>query len=87
MPDNRFGELIFYLDAPAVFSRTIWGWSRSINSMHGYLPDHPDMDGFIASDMQFETSKHCQLVDIMPTIMDTLGLAVPEGLDGRIIWT
>lgn len=87
MPDNRFGELIFYLDAPAVFSRTIWGWSRSINSMHGYLPDHPDMDGFIASDIEFDTGTHCQLVDIMPTIMDTLGLAVPEGFDGRIIWT
>ena len=85
MPDTRFGELIYYLDAPSVFSRTIWGWSRSINSMHGYSPDHPDMDGFIASDIQFDTESHRHLVDIMPTILSALNLPVPEGLDGRII--
>jgi len=87
MPDNRFGDLVFYLDEPAVFSRTIWGWSRSIQSMHGYLPDHSGMDGFIASNRPFDTSKSVELVDIMPSHLSALSLPIPEGLDGREIWT
>ena len=87
MPDNRFGELIFYLDAPLVFSKTIWGWSRKIQSMHGYLPDHQGMDGFIASNLPFDTTTPCQLVDILPTHMRALDLPIPDGLDGREIWT
>lgn len=87
MPDKRFGELVFYLDAPAVFSKTIWGWSRSIQSMHGYLPDHDGMDGFIASTHSFDTSHPYQLVDILPSTMSALGIPVPENLDGKEIWT
>ena len=86
MPDNRYGQLIFYLDAPLVFSKTIWGWSRTVESMHGYAPDHDEMDGFIASSIPFDTSTPCQLVDIMPSILSAIGLPVPEGLDGRSIW-
>ena len=87
MPDKRFGGLIYYLDAPAVFSKTIWGWSRSIQSMHGYLPDHYGMDGFIASTHPFNTAKPCQLVDILPSSLSALGLPIPENLDGKEIWT
>jgi hypothetical protein len=87
MPDNRFGDIVFYLDIPAVFSRTIWGWSRSIKSMHGYLPDHNGMDGFIASTRSFDTTRPCQLVDILPTHLSALGLPIPENLDGKGIWT
>ena len=87
MPDNRYGDLIYYLDAPMVFSKTIWGWNRSIVSMHGYLPDHDGMDGFIASNLPFDTTHPCELVDILPTHLSALGLPIPENLDGKVIWT
>jgi predicted AlkP superfamily pyrophosphatase or phosphodiesterase len=87
MPDNRYGDLIYYLDAPLIFSKTIWGWSRSINSMHGYSPDHERMDGFIASNRPFDMSKPCQLVDILPSHLSAMNISIPQGLDGRVIWT
>jgi len=87
MPDNRYGDLIYYMDAPAMFSKTIWGWSRSIRSMHGYAPDHAGMDGFIASNLPFDTTKSTELVDVLPSVLSALDLPIPEGLDGKAIWT
>jgi hypothetical protein len=48
-PDGRYGDIIFYLDAPAVFTRTAWGFSRSQKSIHGYLPDNESMSAALVS--------------------------------------
>ncbi len=86
MPDNRYGDLIFYLDAPAIFSKTIWGFSRKQRSMHGYLPDHPDSDGLFLSQQPLIEGTHAELVDVLPTLLDSLGLPVPDYVDGRVLW-
>lgn len=86
MPDNRFGDLIFYLDAPAVFSKTIWGFSRTQNSMHGYLPEYPDSDGVFLSNRRLTEASHVELVDILPTLLASLDLPVPDYVDGRVLW-
>jgi predicted AlkP superfamily pyrophosphatase or phosphodiesterase len=86
MPDNRYGDLVFYLDAPHVFSKTIWGFSRSINSMHGYSPDHEGSDGIFISNQDMKVHSHVNLVDILPSLLSLLELTVPDYGDGKIIW-
>jgi len=86
MPDNRYGDLIFYLDAPFLFAKTIWGFSRGQKSMHGYLPDYLDSDGVFLSQRPLVEGTHVELVDVLPTLLDSLGLPIPDYVDGRVLW-
>ncbi len=86
MPDNRYGDLVFYLDKPAMFSKTIWGFGHRQKSMHGYLPEHPGSDGVFLSDRPLVEGEHVELVDVLPTLLDSLGLPVPDYVDGRVLW-
>ncbi|MBN1874071.1 MAG: alkaline phosphatase family protein [Anaerolineae bacterium] len=86
MPDNRYGDLIFYLDVPYLFTKTIWGFSRKQKSMHGYLPDYPDSDGVFLSRRALVEGPHVELVDVLPTLLDSLGLPIPDYVDGRVLW-
>jgi hypothetical protein len=86
MPDNRYGDLVYYLDAPDIFSKTIWGFNRTQNSMHGYLPDYPDCDGIFLSRRPLVEGTHVELVDVLPTLLHSLGLPIPDYVDGRAAW-
>jgi hypothetical protein len=86
MPDSTYGDLVFYLDRPAVFSKTIWGFSRNQKSMHGYLPDYVDSDGIFLSQRSLTESTHVELVDVLPTLLDALDLPVPDYVDGHAVW-
>lgn len=86
MPDNRYGDLIFYLDRPNIFSRTIWGFSRGQNSMHGYLPDYPECDGIFLSTRAIGGDDHVTLPDILPTHLSALGVPIPSHVEGRSRW-
>jgi len=86
MPDNRYGDLVFYLDAPYLFTKTIWGFSRGQKSMHGYLPDYPDSDGVFLSQRPLVDGAHVELVDVLPTLLGSLGISVPDYVDGRVLW-
>jgi len=91
MPDNRYGDLIYYLDTPYVFDRgTITSFGRKIKgidaSAHGYLPEYPDSDGVFITNRKIKTSSHIELVDILPSIMDNFKVPIPNNLDGSIIW-
>jgi len=86
MPDNRYGDMIFYLDRPAIFSKTIWGFSRKLKGMHGYLPEYPDSDGVFLSQRSLVEGTHVELVDVLPTLLSSLGLPIPGYVDGRVLW-
>ena len=86
MPDNRYGDLIYYLDRPAIFSKTVWGFSRKQKSMHGYLPSYPDSDGIFLSQRPVVSDTHVELVDVMPSILSSLDLLIPPRIDGRVLW-
>lgn len=86
MPDNRYGDLIYYLDRPHVFSKTIFGFGRSINSMHGYVPDHADSDGLFVSNLPVAGEQAPELVDILPSTLSLLGVPIPAHVEGRVLW-
>jgi hypothetical protein len=87
MPDNRFGDLVFYLDVPRMFSPTIWGFGNSLTSMHGYLPEYADSDGVLVTNRAMRDGDQARLVDIMPSIISRFDLSLPDYLDGRSLWS
>ena len=93
MPDNRYGDMIFYLDAPYIFNQGnvyIMGRERTdlgkYISMHGFSPDHPDSDGVFISNKEVMDESHVKLQDIMPSILDVLDINIPDCIDGRVFW-
>lgn len=87
LPCDRdiIGDITFYLDAPCIFPRTIWGYSRGINSMHGYLPGYPDSDGVLISNRPIKSDRLC-LIDIMPSHLQLMGMQIPTHVQGESIW-
>jgi len=86
MPDRRYGDLVYYLDQPAIFSKTIWGFGRKQKSMHGYLPEHPDSDGVFLSQRPLTKGTHVELVDVLPMVLSSLDLQIPNYVDGSVRW-
>ena len=85
MPDDRYGNVIFYVELPVALSHTIWGYGRRLESGHGYLPDHPGSDAVLASNLPAREGQ-LDLVDVAPSVLELLGLPVDPGLDGRSAW-
>ncbi len=91
MPDNRYGDLIFYLNVPHIFDHgnlKVMGKQFSVSAveMHGYLPDHSESDGIFISNKQVLDGSHVELVDIMPSILDALNIKLPDYVDGKVLW-
>jgi len=82
---EEYGNIVFYLDAPYVFSKTIWGYSRKMNSMHGYLPEHKESDGVFVSNRPIK-KKYVNLVDILPSHLDLFNIRIPDYVDGESVW-
>jgi predicted AlkP superfamily pyrophosphatase or phosphodiesterase len=86
MKDDRYGNVIFYLDLPYAFSHTIWGFGRRLASAHGYRPEYPGSDGVFVSNLPAREG-HIDLVDIAPSLLQLLNVQVPSGMDGRAVWS
>lgn len=86
MPDDRYGNVIFYLDLPHAFSHTIWGFGRRLASAHGYLPDYPGSDGVFVSSLPAAEGQPL-LADVAPSLLTLLHVPVEEGLDGRSLFS
>jgi hypothetical protein len=91
MPDNRYGDLIFYLDVPYIFDHgdlKVMGKKFSVSNvaMHGYLPDYPESDGVFISNKEVLEGSHVELVDIMPSILNALDVKIPDYVDGKVLW-
>ena len=93
MPDNRYGDLVFYLDFPYVFKQgnifimgKEWSGVAKYTSFHGFLPDYPDMDGVFISNKKATSKPYIKLEDITPSILHLFNLKVPQYMDGEVIW-
>lgn len=89
MPDNRYGDMIYYLDSPNIFKNddiVMFGKKRmdggKFKYMHGYLPDNTEMDGVLISSLKSTSANYVELVDIAPTICSLLGIKIPDYVDG-----
>jgi len=81
MPKNEYGNLVFCLEPPYVFDVV----DPKAISMHGYLPSHPDMDGICVANRKIKSS-YIKLQDITPSILQALGLEIPDYMDGEPVW-
>ncbi len=69
------GELIFYLQAPHEFTKTIWGFGHSVKSGHGFQPTLPKHFGIFCSNKALaDDRKFAYLVDVLPTVMAHTGI-------------
>lgn len=82
MDENTYGDLMFYLDKPYVFDVA----NPKTVSMHGYLPNYADSDGVCISNHKIRDKSHVELVDITPSILQALGLEIPDHMDGKALW-
>jgi hypothetical protein len=72
---NEHGDIIFHLSSPNIFTNTIWGFGKTIKSMHGYEPTQPKHFGVFASNKKVvDNREFAYLVDILPTVLNELGL-------------
>lgn len=89
MPDDRYGDLIFYLDKPNMFfGKEISALGRKVKvpvSIHGYLPKYPDSDAVFVSNKKLKNDRII-LQDITPSMLQALNLKVPDYMDGEPIW-
>ncbi len=85
MPDNRYGDVIFYLDAPNLFSHEVTLFGKRFHGIsvsgHGYVPN----DGVFVSDCRMKKNS-VSLVDILPSVLQKLDLKIPAYCDGEIVW-
>lgn len=91
MPDNRYGDLIFYLEAPAMFEGgdiRVLGKKRNSSdvSMHGYSPENRGVDGTLLSNRRVRLSRTPILQDIPPTLLRHFNIPVPEYMVGDALW-
>jgi predicted AlkP superfamily pyrophosphatase or phosphodiesterase len=92
MPDNRYGDLIYYLEAPAMFHKgtfDVFGRrmsSKDDKSMHGYSPDNPGVDATLVANRGIRLSRTPILQDIPPTLLRHFGLTVPPYMVGAPLW-
>jgi len=80
MSVNEYGDLIFYLEKPCVFDVV-----GKCVSMHGYLPDHPELDGVCVSNREI-AKPYIKLEDIAPSILQAFHLEIHDYMDGEPIW-
>ena len=86
MRDDRYGNVIFYVELPYALSHTIWGFGRHLASGHGYLPEHPGSDAAFVSNLPARDGQ-LELVDVAPSLLELLGLRIDRDLDGRSVWS
>ena len=91
MPNNQYGDLIYYLDSPNVFTHRIKVFGKNLEgtvvSGHGFMPNYPDMDGVFVSNKKVIDCSHIELVDIMPSILDIFNTEIPDYVDGQVVWS
>jgi len=86
MPDNRYGDLIYYLDHPYMFKKTVWGYGLRTKSIHGFLPDYKEKDGVLITNVPTKTAEYVNLTDFAPSLLKNLDVKNNYEFDGSPIW-
>lgn len=91
MPDNRYGDIIYSLDAPNIFRKPFSPFLRFRNkkktlSMHGFRPEENGMNGVFVGNKPTTNRDHIRLEDILPTILTGLETSVEKHVRGNSLW-
>lgn len=77
---NEYGDLTFYLAAPHEFTKTIWGFGKSVRSGHGFEPTLPKHYGIFCSNKELAKEREfAYLTDILPSVLGQLNIST-EGM-------
>ncbi len=87
LPKEHVGDLLFWLEEGSVFFPDFYHPTRLIKGMHGYLEGN-DMDGFmiiIGKDIKKKTIEKGHLADLLPTVINLMGLRTNEKMAGKSV--
>lgn len=87
---TKYGELIWVANEGVLIMPNFWQGNSPVKGIHGYLPDVNDNQAaFVLSSPKIngvsKLKKPCEMVDIFPTILDLMGLPIPESNEGMSI--
>ena len=88
---NRFGELIWWADGGTLIFPNFWQDRKPVKGMHGYQRGVTDNHaGFLLVDHDLRDSellkKPLEMVDVFATMIDILGLEMPEDAHGTSVY-
>lgn len=84
---SEHGELIFYLEAPREFTKTIWGYGKTVKSGHGYCPELEKHYGIFCTNKQLNEKKDFVLLtDILPSILEFLNIEKKYSFEGEVLF-
>lgn len=70
---KEHGDLTFHLNAPNEFTKTIWGFGKTVKSGHGFEPTLEKHYGIFCSNKNLdESNRFAYLTDILPSVLEQL---------------
>ncbi|WP_415280931.1 alkaline phosphatase family protein [Candidatus Nitrososphaera sp. FF02] len=84
---SKYGNLIWIADPGSIILPNFWDGYNSPKGMHGYLPIHQDCDGKLIINHKSSSVREGKVksVDIFPTILQLMGLPIPDSSEGKSI--
>lgn len=84
--DRRFGDILCTV-APEtrIYPDYFAPVKAGIKGLHGYDPDFEHSKGIFLSNCMTTKKKEIRIVDILPTVMEVLGLPAPKKIPGKSI--
>ena len=84
---NRFGELIWWANGGTLILPNFWQGRKPVKGMHGYRREvAQNHAGFLLIDPElngrYTMAEPLEMVDVFATMVDLLGLEMPEGAHG-----
>jgi predicted AlkP superfamily pyrophosphatase or phosphodiesterase len=90
LPYSRlYGDLVYLVNPGTIIMPNCYQEDSNIKAMHGYDPATPEMDTFFVmsgKDVAGPQVSRIKLLDILPTILDTLELSIPKECAGRSLY-
>lgn len=82
---SRYGNLVFLADPGVVVLPNFYQGTVAVKGMHGYIPEIQDMHTVLliyGNRIAPQRLSDAKLVDVLPTILDLLGISKPQNCAG-----
>jgi predicted AlkP superfamily pyrophosphatase or phosphodiesterase len=86
---DKYGQLIFLANPGYVISPNFFEKHSQVKAMHGYDPATPGLETFLSVEgpliHQLGRKNRLSMVDVLPTMLETLNLPIPDYCTGHSI--